>query len=156
MIQVILRDVCQEDLAQLFEHQNDSEANLMAAFPPRPQPLFMEHWQNKILGDPAALKKAIIVDESQLAGNILSWEQCGRQLVGYWLGRQYWGKGIATAALMKFLSMVSIRPLFAYAAKHNVGSIKVLQKCGFKAVGEQKVFSEVHDHEIDELTFMLE
>ena len=39
---------------------------------------------------------------------------------------------MATAALTAFLRLEPIRPLHAGVAKHNVASIRVLQKCGFK------------------------
>jgi RimJ/RimL family protein N-acetyltransferase len=49
--------------------------------------------------------------------------------VGYWIGREYWGKGVATEALSQFLAHAEVRrPLHAAVAKHNVGSIRVLEK----------------------------
>ncbi len=57
--------------------------------------------------------------------------------MGYWLGREYWGKGIATRALSLFLDQVTARPLYAYVAKHNLASIRVLQKCGFTITSEE-------------------
>ena len=66
-----------------------------------------------------------------MAGNIVAYQQAGRQLVGYWVGREYWGQGVATAALSLFLNLVEARPLDAFVAQHNAASIRVLQKCGF-------------------------
>jgi RimJ/RimL family protein N-acetyltransferase len=51
--------------------------------------------------------------------------------VGYWIDRAFWGRGVATEALSAFLCLEHIRPLYAGVAKHNVASIRVLQKCGF-------------------------
>jgi RimJ/RimL family protein N-acetyltransferase len=42
------------------------------------------------------------------------------------------GRGVATQALAAFLGLEPVRPLYAGVAKHNVASIRVLQKCGFK------------------------
>ena len=56
--------------------------------------------------------------------------------VGYWIGREFWGKGIATQALTQYLEVEKIRPLSAHVAKHNVGSKRVLEKNGFKVIGE--------------------
>ena len=55
--------------------------------------------------------------------------------MGYWLGSDYWGKGIATQALRQFLQIDTVRPLYAHVAKHNLGSRRVLEKCGFVVVG---------------------
>jgi RimJ/RimL family protein N-acetyltransferase len=47
------------------------------------------------------------------------------------LGKTYWGKGIATAALRQFLDLAHERPIFAWVAHHNAGSVRVVQKAGF-------------------------
>ena len=47
----------------------------------------------------------------------------GDTLVGYWIGREYWGKGVASRALALFLMEVDERPLHAYVATHNAGSL---------------------------------
>ena len=136
MSEVILRDVAESDLPILFEHQSDPEANRMAAFPSRDWDAFMAHWA-KVLANDAVWKKAIVFGES-VVGNIGCWEQGGEQLVGYWIDRQHWGKGIASRALRLLVREVPIRPLFAHVAKHNLSSIRVLEKCGFTVCGENK------------------
>ena len=55
----------------------------------------------------------------------------GKREVGYWIDRAFWGRGIATTALTAFLRLEQTRPLYAGVAKHNVASIRVLEKCGF-------------------------
>lgn len=72
-----------------------------------------------------------MVDE-QLAGNVLSWMQDDQCLVGYWIGQNWWGQGVATQALREYLQVVTERPLYAYVARRNVPSIRVLEKCGFE------------------------
>ena len=131
---VLLRDVAADDLPIFFEHQRDPEANAMAAFPARDWQAFMAHW-TRLLDDETLVKQTILCD-GHVAGNIGSWVQSGEREVGYWIGREYWGKGVATRALTAFLRHVQARPLFAYAAKHNIASMRVLQKCGFTIVGE--------------------
>ena len=135
---VRLRDVTEDDLPIFFEHQRDPVANRMAAFPARDREAFMEHWSIKVLGDDAVAKKTILFEE-QVVGNIVSFEMSGETLVGYWIGRDHWGKGIASRALALFLADVDTRPLHAHVAKHNVASIRVLQKSGFAVVGEDTI-----------------
>jgi RimJ/RimL family protein N-acetyltransferase len=131
---VSLRDVTQADLPLFFEHQSDPVATAMAAFPARERAPFMAHWA-AILADPTLAKQTILVD-GQVAGNIGSWEQDGQREVGYWLDRAYWGRGVATRALTLFLRQVTARPLYAYVARHNIASRRVLEKCGFTVAGE--------------------
>jgi RimJ/RimL family protein N-acetyltransferase len=135
---VLLRDVTESDLPVFFEHQFDPEANRMAAFPARDRDAFMSHWF-KILADDSLVKKTVVVD-GEVAGNVVSFlsKQSGKTEVGYWIGKKYWGKGIATKALSQFLILVEERPLYAGVAKHNIGSIRVLEKCGFALVDEHQ------------------
>jgi RimJ/RimL family protein N-acetyltransferase len=130
----MLRDVTEADLPIFFEHQRDPEAHRMAAFPPREHDAFMLHWRTKVIGEPTARKRTIVVDDC-VVGNIGSWDADGRRLVGYWIGREYWGRGIGTAALSEFLCEETTRPLGAYVVVQNRGSIRILQKCGFRQIG---------------------
>ena len=101
----------------------------MVAFHSRDRDAFDQHWA-KLLADETLLKKTIVVD-GQIAGNIGSWTSEGKREVGYWIDRAFWGRGVATDALSAFLCLEPTRPLYAGVAKHNVASIRVLQKCGF-------------------------
>jgi RimJ/RimL family protein N-acetyltransferase len=110
----------------------------MAAFPSRDRPAFDAHWATNILGNPNAITRTILVD-GRVAGNIGSWSQDGVRLVGYWIGKEYWGMGVATSALAAFLDDVTERPLYAHVVTHNIGSIRVLEKCGFVAEREETI-----------------
>ena len=151
---VTLRDVTEADLPVFFEFQRDPVANEMAAFPARDREAFMEHWTTNILGNDAGRKRTILLD-GDVVGNMLSWDAIRRDtLVGYWIGREHWGKGVASRALALFLLELDARPLYAHVAKHNVGSIRVLEKCGFRAVEEQTI--EESGTTIDEVIFRLD
>ena len=152
---VILRDITQEDLPIFFEHQLDEDAVKMAAFRSRDRTAFMEHWNKKILGNPAVIKKTILF-RGNVAGNIESWVQSGKHEVGYWIGKKYWGLGIATIALAEFLFLQNARPLYAHVAKHNKASLRVLEKCGFTITGEDKISSEEFDKEVEEFILKLD
>ena len=151
---VQLRDVTDRDLPIFFEHQRDADANRIAAFPARDWNGFMAHW-TKILGDETVITKTVLFD-GQVAGNVVSWEQPDEREVGYWIGREYWGKGVATRALAAFLHHVTVRPLHAHVAKQNVASIRVLEKCGFTISGEATGSSLAGDEEVEELVLKLE
>jgi RimJ/RimL family protein N-acetyltransferase len=150
---VRLRSVEDRDLAVFFEHQADPQAVEMAAFPARDQEQFAAHWA-KLRADDSLLVRAIVVD-GVVAGNIGSWPEDGQQFLGYWIGREYWGRGVATQALALLVDEVSIRPLYAHVAVHNVGSIRVLEKCGFRRDREQEAKAPAPDDGIEELVFVL-
>jgi RimJ/RimL family protein N-acetyltransferase len=154
---VLLREVTEGDLPIFFEQQRDPAANRMAAFTvkdPADGAAFTAKWA-KILGDDSITKR-IILFGGQVAGNIgafvAPWS--GKLEVTYWIGREFWGKGIATKALAVFLSAVKARPLCARAAKDNIASLRVLEKCGFTITGYERGFANARGAEIEE--FVLE
>ncbi|NOK07781.1 GNAT family N-acetyltransferase [Corallococcus exercitus] len=132
---MILRNVTDEDLPIFFEHQRDAVALRMAAFPSRERDAFLTHWRTNVLR-PENVTRTIVIGGG-VAGYISSWEQDGKRFVAYWMGREHWGKGIATQALAEFLVHEPIRPLHAWVAVHNVGSIRVLEKSGFRTVAQE-------------------
>jgi RimJ/RimL family protein N-acetyltransferase len=150
---VRLRDVTEADLPIFFDHQRDPVANRMAAFPARDRQAFTQHWTTKVLGDDTVTKRTILLDE-KVVGNIVSFEMSGETLVGYWIGRDHWGKGVASRALSLFLAEVDARPLHAHVAKHNVASIRVLEKCGFLIVGEDTIMES--GDQVEELILRLD
>ena len=118
-----------------FEHQRDADALRMAAMPGRDHDAFHAHWQTKVLGDPAVIVRTVLCD-GEVAGTINSFVASERRQVGYFFGKAFWGKGIATSALREFLEVDASRPLFAFVAKENLGSVRVLEKNGFTIVEE--------------------
>jgi RimJ/RimL family protein N-acetyltransferase len=153
LIGTSLREVQESDLHIFFQQQLEPEAIRMAAFPPRDRGAFMAHWE-KIMASAKTTVKTIVF-AGRVAGNIVQWEEAGESKVGFWLGKEYWGKGIASAALGQFLGQVRKRPLYAHVAKHNVGSLRVLQKSGFVISGES-VFSGVDGQPDEEFIVTLE
>jgi RimJ/RimL family protein N-acetyltransferase len=149
----VLREVVASDIPIFFEHQREPEANRMALFPAREEEAFTAHW-HKLLANDDVAKKTIVFD-GNVAGNILCFERDGKREVGYWIGKEFWGKGLATRALEELLDQVTARPLHATVAKTNVGSIRVLEKCGFVVVGSRSEFEEAWGGEVEELLFEL-
>ena len=152
-----LRPVLDDDLSIFFDQQLDPDANYMAAFTakdPTDRAAFMAHWQ-RILASPTVIVRTVVVDGA-IVGSVLSYEEDGRPEVSYWLGKPYWGQGIATRALVAFLADVNrTRPIYARAAKDNVGSLRVLAKCGFAIVGADKGYANARGTEIEEYVLAL-
>ena len=125
----VLREVVDADLPVFYEYERDPKASAMAAFPSRDRDAFMAHWVRTLAND-SALTWTIVCD-GEVAGNIGCWEADGRRHVGYWIGREFWGRGLATEALAELVGIVDARPLHAEVVNTNVASIRVLEKCGF-------------------------
>lgn len=149
---VLLRPVTASDLPIIYAQQADSESSKMAAFPSRNREAFDAHWA-KIMANEKVILRTIEVD-GHVAGHLVSWEMEEGREVGYWLGMEFWGKGIATEALSQFLGVVQTRPLVAHVAKHNLGSKRVLEKCGFTVIGEGR-YRNWADEEVEEFVLRL-
>ena len=135
MAKITLRPVLETDLPILFQQQLDPEAVTMSAYPAKDRGEFMRHWEG-ILKNKNVTVRAIIYKE-KIAGHIICWKE-GKyeQRIGYWISKEFWRRGIASAAVKDFLSLVQIRPLFAEVANHNIGSKRVLEKNGFELLNE--------------------
>ncbi|MFZ4657374.1 MAG: GNAT family N-acetyltransferase [Caldilineaceae bacterium] len=155
--ELLLRDVVNDDLPIFFAQQVNKEANHMAAFTakdPTNQEAFTAHW-HRILADATVIIKTIVF-AGQVAGSVSSYEDEGKPEVTYWLGKEYWGKGIATWALQAFLAHTNKRrPIYARVAKDNLGSRRVLEKCGFTVINESTGFANARGQEIEELLLEL-
>jgi RimJ/RimL family protein N-acetyltransferase len=151
---VVLRDVIEADLPILFEQQLDPVANELAAFAARDRDAFMEHWQRNIVADEDVTKRTILF-EGRVAGHVVCFERFGEREIGYWLGREFWGRGIATQALSEFLRHVTERPLIARVAKRNGASLRVLQKCGFTVSREElSCVSPTHEDVVEVILYL--
>jgi RimJ/RimL family protein N-acetyltransferase len=153
---VSLREVVAADLPIFFAQQLDPAANYMAAFTakdPADREAFAAHWA-RILADETTINRTVEL-EGHVAGHIAKHEGFGVPEISYWIGRDYWGRGIATRALVDFLGLITVRPLYARAAADNAASIRVLEKCGFKLSGRDRAFANARGAEIEEFIYML-
>src|SRR5881296_2308852 len=156
--EVLLRDVAEADLRIFFEYQRDKAANSMAAFTardPADRDAFAAHWK-RILSDDTVLVKTIVFN-GNVVGSVAKFvdREFGKPEVTYWIGKEYWGMGLATKALSKFLAGIQVRPIYGRAAKDNVASIRVMEKCGFTISGYDKGFANARGKEIEEVILEL-
>ena len=152
---ITLRDVIDSDLPIFFDQQRDPVAVHMAAFTsrdPNDRDAFDAHWKN-IRADLGIVIRTIVF-EGSVAGSVAKYMLFGKPEITYGLGREYWRKGIATAALKEFLRQLP-RPIYAHAAKDNVASLRVLEKCGFTITGYEKGFAMARAQEIEEVSLEL-
>ncbi|WP_328415231.1 GNAT family N-acetyltransferase [Streptomyces violaceus] len=153
---VELREVHDSDLPVFFRQMNDPEALHMAAFTPEDpadRDAFDAHWAR--IRSSSAVIRTVLAD-GDVVGSASVYGEPGEREVTYWIDRAYWGKGIATDALRALVTEVDERPLYARAASDNVGSLRVLEKCGFRTVASARGYARARDAEIDETVLLLE
>lgn len=156
--EIRLRPLEDSDLETLFEQQRDPEGVWMAGFTagnPNDHDEYLRTWSMIRTFEGTDIR--VILYNGQVAGDIvLHVVPPGQLEVGYWLGREFWGKGAATRALQLFLDETPTRPLYARVLTDNIGSLRVLQKCGFRITGEQKEFANGRNAEVTLHTLTLD
>lgn len=153
---ISLREVRDSDLPFFWKHCSDPEAQQIAAFTGEyhyDRGLFDSHWA-KIRADPDILNRTVLAGD-EVVGHVAVYGPPDEREVTYWIDRAYWGRGVATAALTALIGLDGIRPLHAYAAADNTGSIRVLEKCGFVITGHERGFARARAGEIDEVVLTL-
>ncbi|MGW4595282.1 GNAT family N-acetyltransferase [Streptomyces sp. NPDC004457] len=155
-MEITLRAVRDGDLPVFCRQMTDPEALRMAAFGPEdpydPQAL-AAYWQR--VRNSSDVLRTVLAD-GEVAGNTAVYGVAGEREVTYWIGRAYWGRGVATAALRALLAEVPERPLYARAAADNHASLRVLEKCGFREAARARGYANARGREIEEVVLILE
>jgi RimJ/RimL family protein N-acetyltransferase len=150
-----LRPVEWDDIEVFHEHQADPSTSAMIGLPSRTRDAHNEHW-TRLLDNPELTIRTVEVwardpDRWLVAGNILTFPLNGQLMLGYCYGREFWGWGLATRSVGEYLVGFADRPLSAHVVEHNLGSLRVLKRNGFRRVGEfiDGDGARVLDHRLD-------
>ena len=153
---ITLRPTQVNDLETLFVFQLDEDANYLAAFTPEnpsDKAAYLQKW-TRLLED-SKINIQTILSKDTIVGSITKFEMNGDAEITYWIGKDFWKKGIATHALKQFLEIETTRPIFGRVAFDNYGSKKVLEHCGFIHIGIEKGFANARQKEIEESIYKL-
>ncbi|MFF0744910.1 GNAT family N-acetyltransferase [Streptomyces sp. NPDC004111] len=156
-MKITLREVRDGDLDVFWAHTSDRTAQRMAAVTSdyhNDRGLFDAHWA-KVRANPGVTARTVLADGA-VAGNAAVFGPPDEREVTYWIAAEYWGRGVAGAALKELVALEPTRPLYAHAAADNAGSLRVLEKCGFTVTGRGRIFAQARDEEIDEVALVLE
>jgi [ribosomal protein S5]-alanine N-acetyltransferase len=139
-----LRPWRESDIEQLAQIANDKDvARYMADRFPHPYTEEDARFWISLHRECETLNNFAIEVNGVVAGGIgmdpLEGERRLGAQFGYWLGREYWGKGIATAACAAFTDYVLNERAFlrleASVYAPNQASMRVLEKCGYTCEG---------------------
>jgi [ribosomal protein S5]-alanine N-acetyltransferase len=79
--------------------------------------------------------------------------------IGYWLGEEYWGRGIVTAAVRAFVPFAmqkfDLLRIFANVFASNPASMRVLEKVGFVHEGTLRQAAFKNGRVIDEILYAI-
>ena len=149
-ISVALRPLSIDD-AQALTRLLSGDVELALQTATMPIPYTLESAHTFLSGCDPNHNFAIILQRAQGPPNGLRpWEEelvggCGFKAepqgveIGYWIGRPYWGRGYATAAvelLVEEARRRGLERLYAEVFAENPASMRVLEKAGFARDGE--------------------
>jgi len=154
---LVLRDFNQEDIESLVLLLNNKKVTQFLTSQ-IPQPYEIKdsvEWVNR--GSKKGITKAI-EENGQLIGTIGvtpgEYENHRSGEIGYWFGEKFWGRGLATKALLEMthhiFSQTEIIRLYAPVFSPNRASIRVLEKCGYQLEGVLKKAIYKNDQFFDE------
>lgn len=174
-LRVRLRELRLADLIDVYVNIRDKEVGRWSVPPPKTYAknavgqfiwMFAGHlrkalrivWQTlfppKVRGE---FKLGIVLKETSEVVGVVTLSQIDQQKksaqIGFWIGKKHWRKGLTTEAVrlaLKFgFTELKLDRINAWTFGSNIGSKKVMEKCGLKLEGvTQKAyfkFNEYHD-----------
>ncbi|MFZ3566673.1 GNAT family N-acetyltransferase [Streptomyces sp. BH097] len=154
---ISLRPLTEDDIPALFEIQLDEAAQQLAAFidprTARDADAFRQKYR-RILADGATVNRVIEM-HGEVVGSVATFPMEGDTELTYWIRRDWWGRGVATAAVLALLDEVTERPIRARVVEDNLGSVRVLERAGFVRVGSEDAFAPGRRATVTELIFKL-
>jgi RimJ/RimL family protein N-acetyltransferase len=155
--QVTVRAVTDDDLESLYELESDAVGAEMIAFLPRTpgdRAAFDAHWA-RVRAD-GSTRTWVIEADGRFAGYAVSFLMNDERQVGYWIVRELWGRGIASAALAAVLRELPQRPLWGSTVSDNLGSQRVLQGAGFVFDHVERTHAPRRGVQVDEYVYRLD
>ena len=139
-----LRSFRPEDAASLARHANNRRiaATLRDRFP---FPYTLKHareWIQHATAENPECHFAIVTAEQAIGSiglELQSDVHVRSAEIGYWVAEEFWGRGIATAAVRGFTAWAfaesDLLRIYAYVFESNPASAKVLEKAGYSLDG---------------------
>ncbi|MEK6300067.1 MAG: GNAT family protein [Acidobacteriota bacterium] len=136
-----IRDWRVGDEASLVRNANNHKIwlNVRDAFPHPYTMADAEEWIRKASSDDPMISFAIEVDDAAVGGiGLVPQTDIFRRSaeIGYWLGEEYWSRGIVTEAVKAFTEWAfanfDLGRLYAGVFEWNPSSARVLEKAGYE------------------------
>lgn len=151
ILDVRLRPYVLDNAERLAVLLNDPDVTAMTASIPYPYALsdaeaFLSNVRNE---EGRKVSRVILLDDQLVGGIGLGPRPGGEEEIGYWIGKPYWGRGIATLAVRAFLAVLDELgvggDIEARTVASNRPSQRVLEKNGFVYSGEGTCVTPARD-----------
>jgi ribosomal-protein-alanine N-acetyltransferase len=138
---ILLREYADSDLERLVHlANNENVARYLVYIFPHPYTTTDAEWWIGCGSKQNGAITRVIEFQGLFVGSVGITPQSGWRdhiaEIGYWVAEDYWGKGIATAALRQMTNYGftnrHFQKLCAPVLAPNIGSMRVLEKCGYQ------------------------
>lgn len=152
------------DRAAIVRHANNRKVwiNLRDRFPYPYTHADARNWLESLVGFHPETNFAIAVDDQAVGGiGFTVQHDVGYRSaeIGYWLGEEFWGRGIATEALIAVtehaFANYDVCRLYAHVFDWNAASARVLEKAGYAFEGRLKKSVTKDGQTIDQLMYAM-
>ena len=152
------------DRDAIVRHANNRNVwiNLRDRFPHPYTAADARRWLDSVVGMKPETNFAIAVADEAVGGIgfTVQYDVARRSAeIGYWLGEEFWGRGIATDALIAVtdyaFSNYDVCRLYAHVFDWNVASARVLEKAGYAFEGRLQKSVTKDGHTIDQLMYAM-
>ena len=147
---LVLRPLTLEDAPAFSNLASDYDIARMTGSIPHPFPLFSAEFKIMYLRRQKerglAYPYAITRNGRELMGvmDLFRSAPDAALEIGYWIGKPYWGQGLATeaakAVIQEARDTLGVKALLAGAFVDNPASLRVLDKLGFQPTGEEEMY----------------
>lgn len=150
------------DREAIVRHANNRKVwlNLRDRFPHPYTNTDARNWLEMVVGVRPENSFAIAVDDEAVGGiGFTVQHDVGRRSaeIGYWLGEEFWGRGLATQALIAVTDYAfanyDLCRMYAHVFEWNPASARVLEKAGYQFEGRLKKSVTKDGQTIDQLMY---
>lgn len=162
---LLLRPITLEDAQDIFEYSKHSEVGPNAGWKPHETIFETKQVIKEIFFDKKGVFGIVQKSSGKMIGSMGLVDDSRRRfneakMLGYAIGKPYWGRGYATEAAKEMVrwgfNQMGLEVISAYCFTHNSRSRRVLEKCGMQYEGLLRRAERIYDGSIqDELCFSI-
>jgi len=147
---LIMRPPVIGDADDLVRHIGDWDVVGMLRFPPWP---YTRSDAVAFISSEMSNDSLAIVYQGSVIGSIGISALSGRDSIGYWIGRDFWGRGLATeacgAVIADYFETGSGDVLYSSLLAENTASLRLQKKLGFVHMQNVRTFVVARGEEVD-------
>jgi len=149
---LILRPLRIDDAEALVSLAGDIAVSRQTSRIPNPYTLEAAETWIASIADGAEVSYAIELDGALIGTIGHKPVDTGVVELGYWLGKEFWGRSYASEAARGLVEIIfynpDIRTIIGTHAKDNPGSRRVIEKLGFQLIGDCVCYSLARDADV--------